>query len=210
MKLLQSKVDLREEGQPPQLVSIKELEDSLHFHYLPQLSFKDPIQEVHLLEEGLRQAKLGQVLPEYLHNGQKWKKEIEEGFIPQVSVRWIDPEVGYGLFVEEDLEEGTFVGEYIGEVRKNDDHLFVSNYLHVYPLCDEIGRNFVIDAHKGSLTRFINHSYTPHLRATYAYVEGVYHMILVTLHPIFKGTQLTFNYGKNYWYYRSQPKELYP
>lgn len=206
--LKESKINLWEEGQPPQLVSIKELEDSLHFHYLPQLSFKDPMEEMHLLEEGLKQAKMGEVLPEHSSNGQKWKREIEEGFIPKVSVRWIGPEVGYGLFLEEDLAEGVFVGEYIGEVRKNNDHLVVSNYLYTYPLLDDIGRNFVIDAHQGCLTRFINHSYTPQLRATYAYVDGLYHMILVTLHPISKGTQLTFNYGKNYWYYRSPPKVL--
>lgn len=193
-----------QEDQKFKEVSIKELERSLSFEYLPSLIFQNSALQQHLFE----QAKEREIRPLHLENGARFKKEIEESYIAPVSVRWIDPEIGFGLFAEVDLEEGTYIGEYVGEVRPNNNHLFLSDYLYSYPILDEIGRNYVIDAHKGCLTRFINHSYQPNLDSPYAFVDGFYHMILLANRPIKKGEQLSFNYGKNYWAIRTQPKEL--
>lgn len=201
-------VDLWEEGHAPRKVSIADLARYVNFEHLQKLSFKNPMLRRHLLDRGLEQFKAGSILPTHLEMGQKWKTKIEEGVIPKVSLRWINSTAGFGLFAEEDLEEGTFVGEYVGEVRENNDHLRLSDYLYAYPLLDELGRNFVIDAQKGSLTRFINHSYHPNLFPTYAYVDGLYHMILITDRPIHRGTQLSYNYGRKYWAIRQSPEEL--
>jgi len=209
MELLQErKLNLWEENAQAKAVSIEELESYLDFQYLPSLKFKTIPLQKQLLEEGLLKRRNNEVLPEHLENGIRYKKEIEESRIAPASVRWVDAEVGYGLFAEEDLDERAFIGEYVGVVRLNNNHLFKSNYLYSYPILDEIGRNFVIDAHKGCLTRFTNHSYEPNLRSPYAFVNGFYHMILLANRPIKKGEQLFFNYGKNYWAIRSKPKEL--
>jgi len=204
MKASRQNVSFWKKDQSQKLISLEDLAQDLSFEYHRKLFFKNEKLEQALINQGLST----QVDPKHLENGQKWKREIEEGFIPSVSVRFVEENVGYGLFAEEDLLEGAFLGEYVGEVRKNDDHFFISDYLYTYPLCDEIGRNFVIDAIKGTLTRFVNHSFAPNLVAQYAFVDGVYHMILITLKPIVRGEQLMFNYGKKYWYVREAPKAL--
>ena len=70
---------------------------------------------------------------------------------------------------------------------------------------DEDGINYVIDATNGNLTRFINHSYNPNLQPMYAFIEGFYHLIFLTIKPIKNGEQLAYNYGNNYWYLRGKP-----
>lgn len=191
-----------------QSYTIQELEKKFHFSYLSTIDFKDPKIKQILQEQGNRRFIEGNVSEQYIAQGKRWKEHIKQGFLAPSHIRLVDEDVGYGLFAQEDLPEGSFVGEYAGIVRENNDHTWISNYLYSYPLLDEIGRNYVIDAHSGSLTRFINHSYKPNLQATYGFVDGFFHMILLTILPIKKGTQFTYNYGKNYWYIRSQPKEL--
>jgi SET domain-containing protein len=66
----------------------------------------------------------------------------------------------------------------------------------------------VIDATKGNLTRFINHSIHPNLKPIHVFYEGFYHLIFLALRRIEKGTQLSYDYGKNYWYIREKPVEL--
>jgi uncharacterized protein len=73
---------------------------------------------------------------------------------------------------------------------------------------DSLGRSFVIDATQGNLTRFINHSFTPNLRPVHVYYAGFYHLIFLAMQRIEKGTQLSYSYGKNYWYLRGKPAEL--
>ncbi|NGX40089.1 MAG: hypothetical protein KR126chlam1_01429 [Chlamydiae bacterium] len=204
----QCKFALWREGGEKHHLTTAQLEDKLGFTCLSELSFQSPDLKTHLLQEGKKRAETKEIDPLHLELGDKWQNQIEEGTLPSVSIRWIDQQVEYGLFAEETLEVGTFAGEYVGLVRKNNDHLSLSNYLYAYPICDEIGRNYVIDAAAGSLIRFINHSYKPNLAPHYAFVDGLYHMILLVIAPIKKGEQLTYNYGKNYWYVRSPPKEF--
>ena len=123
-------------------------------------------------------------------------------------MRWIDEDVGYGLYAEEAIEAGEYVGEYTGTVRRNDRRYFepLNNYCYEYPVLDEIGRSFVIDATRGNATRFINHSFDPNLKPIHVFVEGFYHLIFIAIKRIEKGYQLAYDYGVNYWYVRNPPK----
>ncbi len=118
--------------------------------------------------------------------------------------------MGYGLFAEEEIPESFFVGEYTGIVRENNRRYFepLNNYCYEYPIPDSIGRSFVIDATHGNLTRFINHSFQPNLKAGYAFLDGFYHCIFIAIRSIAKGSQLTYNYGQTYWYIRTPPKDI--
>jgi hypothetical protein len=142
-----------------------------------------------------------------LELGKKFIDKINAAYIPQVSVRWISDKVGYGLFAEETIARESYVGEYTGVVRKNDRRYFepLNNYCYEYPVDDEIGRSFVIDATQGNLTRFINHSKSPNLRPIHVFYEGYYHLIFIALRQIEKGQELSFNYGESYWYLRAPP-----
>ncbi len=185
--------------------TLSELESLLNFHYLPHLKVNP---EEKILEKGIEKWEKGAVLPEHILNGILCKDEILSAFLPQASVRWCNDQIGWGLFAEEDLDEGVFAGEYTGYVRKNDEHHCLNNYLYRYPVPDSIGRDYVIDATTGNLMRFVNHSSKPNLKTQYAFLDGFYHLIFLTLRPIKQGEQFAFDYGQNYWYVRSTPKEL--
>lgn len=187
--------------------TIAQLESLLNFKFLPRISFESETEELLVKQKGLDKLKGEGVSAQALELGSRYIDEIESGYIPHVSVRQIDAKVGHGLFAEEEIAAGVYVGEYTGIVRKNDRRYMqpLNDYCYEYPVPDEIGRHFVIDATQGNLTRFINHSYTPNLQPIHVFYDGFYHLIFLSLMPIAKGTQLSYNYGKNYWYLRSLP-----
>lgn len=119
-------------------------------------------------------------------------------------------DVGYGLYAEQAIEKDSYLGEYTGIVRKNDRRYLepLNNYCYEYPIQDEIGRNYVIDATSGNATRFINHSSSPNLKPVYAFIDGFYHLIFLALDRIERGTQLSYDYGTNYWYLRNPPLSI--
>lgn len=174
------------------------------------LAFETPEARAEILAGGIAKWKRGEISNEAIELGARFIHHIETAFIRSVSVRWINDEVGQGLFVEEDLEAGSYVGEYTGVVRKNDRRYFepLNNYCYEYPVPDDIGRSYVIDATQGNLTRFINHSFTPNLKPMHVFYEGFYHLIFLALERIEKGRQLSYDYGKNYWYIRKAPQVL--
>lgn len=184
--------------------SIQDLEERLRFKYLPQIGFETPIAQQEIRIKGLEK----QHTREALELGRHFIQKIEAAYIPRVSIRWINTHAGYGLFAEEDLAEGSYAGEYTGIVRKNDRRYFepLNNYCYEYPVPDEIGRSFIIDATRGNFTRFMNHSFNPNLKPIHVFYDGFYHLIFLALRLIKKGDQLTYNYGQSYWYIREPPQ----
>jgi len=187
--------------------SIQDLEKHLRFKYLPQINFETPIDQKEVRMKGLEKQNNHQITPEAIELGSRFIQKIEKGYIPHVSIRWINDHASYGLFAEEDLAQGSYAGEYTGIVRKNDRRYFepLNNYCYEYPVLDEIGRSFIIDATQGSFTRFMNHSFNPNLKPVHVFYDGFYHLIFLALCPIKKGAQLTYNYGQSYWYIREPP-----
>jgi len=122
---------------------------------------------------------------------------------------FVSDEVGHGLFADADFEEGTFVGEYVGLVREQSVLNRVSDYAFRYPILDELGRFLEVDAeYHGNHTRLINHSSRPNLNVKTAFVDGLFHVILITNRPIGRGEQFAYDYGKNYWLVRGAAQEL--
>lgn len=174
---------------------------------MKNLMFQDEKLFHSLQEMGIKKQEAGEVLQEHLEYGKQFKHQIEQGVLAKASVRFCGDKIGWGLFAEEALKKGAFVGEYTGRVRKNDDHLSVNNYLYEYPIPDYIGRSHVIDATEGNLIRFVNHKTDANLKPVYAFVEGIYHLILLAKRDVAVGEELTYDYGKSYWYVRSPPIE---
>lgn len=187
--------------------SVEELEKSLKFKFLPQIAFETPQDQADVLAKGMEKWKNNEVSSEALELGSRFISQIEQSYIPHVTVRWINDAVEYGLFAEEPLLEGGYAGEYTGIVRRNDRRYLepMNNYCYEYPVPDEIGRSFVIDATQGHLTRFMNHSFSPNLKPVHVFYQGFYHLIFLALKPVQKGEQLTYNYGQTYWYLRGPP-----
>lgn len=182
----------------------------LEFKYLPHISFKNKKERLNILTRGLEELRKGNVPEFVLELGKKYRNEIESAYCPNVAVRFISERVGHGVFAEETLKEGLYIGEYTGIVREHRRVYFapLNNYCYEYPVPDGIGKNYVIDATQGNFTRFINHSYEPNLKPVYAFFDGFYHLIFISLREIQKGEQLCYDYGRHYWVIRSVPEEL--
>ncbi|MGB7978809.1 MAG: SET domain-containing protein-lysine N-methyltransferase [Chlamydiales bacterium] len=177
---------------------------------LPQIDFQSEEERRDILERGLELMRQGKIPENAIQRGVRYRKKILSGFCPKVSIRFINERVGQGVFAEEVLKARSYVGEYTGVVRENVRIYFVplNNYCYEYPVPDEMGRSFVIDATEGNFTRYINHSYRPNLKPLYAFLDGFYHLIFIALRQIEIGEQLCYDYGRNYWIIRPGPEEL--
>ncbi|MBS0620856.1 MAG: SET domain-containing protein-lysine N-methyltransferase [Verrucomicrobia bacterium] len=160
---------------------------------------------------GLEALERGQVSEEALRLGKEYRKEIEEGYLPKVLTRRVEEIAGDGLFADEEIAEGAYVGEYTGVLRRNDLRRYfepLNPYCYQYPLLDELGKNLVIDAKRGNATRLINHSDTPNLKPLFAFLDGYYRLIFLALRRIERGEQLFYDYGKSYWFVRPVPVKI--
>ena len=192
--------------------TLEELKEKLHFTYLSQIAFETPLDLKEIRQRGFDARKQNRVDIETEKFEIQFKEKITSRYTANVSIGWINETIGYGVFAEEELPKGSYVGEYTGIIRKNDlRRCFepLNNYCVTYPIVDELGKNFFLDGKDfGNVTRFINHSYTPNLRFYNVFDEGFYHRIFLTERHIKKGEQLLFNYGKGYWNARTAPLEI--
>ncbi len=174
---------------------------------MQQLSFENPEE---IKRRGMELLKRKKVPKRALQLGEKYRSQIESGYTPKLCVKWISEQIGYGAFAEEKIGKNSYVGEYVGIVRENVRVYFapLNNYCYEYPVPDHLGRNYVIDATKGNICRFINHSNQPNLKPYYAFFDGFFHLIFIALRKIEKQEQLTYDYGPSYWYVRTPPEVL--
>ena len=152
--------------------TIEELERKLGFKHLVRNIFEDR-------EEVYRRGLETEVDLKQKELGKRYIDRIESAYMPKVSIHDLGKKVGYGLFAEERIIDGAYVGEYTGLVRKNDRRYCtpMNNYCYEYPILDELDRSYVIDATDGNLTRFINHSYHTNLKPLHVYYKGYFNLI---------------------------------
>lgn len=132
--------------------------------------------------------------------GVYFRKEILSYLLPEVSVRWIDDRMGWGVFAERNFKAMEFIAEYTGIVRKRKRSDRTNAYCFEY-----FPDPYVIDAQdQGGLARYINHSDAPNLLSAPAWIDGVLHIVLYTKDPIPKNTQLCYDYGPDYWKHRKK------
>lgn len=124
-------------------------------------------------------------------------------------LKWINAFVGYGVFAGKTLPPLTFVGQYVGIVRRRS---FLRDRRNDYIFGYNIGPShtpYIIDASEwGNMTRFLNHSDTPNLTSHWVIYEGVGRVLFFTKKAIKQHEQLTYDYGPLYWKRRSAPLEL--
>lgn len=182
-------------------LTLQELEEKVHFHYLKSLDF--PTDQI--IEKVLKQSKKAMkrkdlsIRERWL--GVRFQKEISEDYEPNFSIRWIDEVLRYGVFAEADIAVGAYIGEYTGLVRKRRKRVDRKNdYCFEYTIGDWVYNPFIIDAKdQGNFTRFINHSEDPNVESLSVYVEELMHIIFVALKPIKKDAQLCYHYGDIFW-----------
>lgn len=133
--------------------------------------------------------------------GMRFRKELSEGYVRDTTIAWIDDVFGYGLFSNENVFPGEYVGEYTGLVRGlNRFKRDYNEYCFHYPTRFFSWKYTIIDSlNAGNELRYVNHSETPNLQPVCLYDRGLLHQCFLALTPIRKGMQLTFNYGKDFW-----------
>ncbi|XP_028756487.1 histone-lysine N-methyltransferase ASHH3 isoform X2 [Neltuma alba] len=112
---------------------------------------------------------------------------------------------GSGIVADEDIEQGEFVIEYVGEGDQRSIIIFIfaSKYLlwnmkhrgeTNFYLC-EINRDMVIDAtFKGNKSRYINHSCCPNTEMQKWIIDGETRIGIFATRDIKKGEHLTYDY----------------
>jgi hypothetical protein len=171
------------------------------FDYLDEPIFESKHVFDSILEK-TAQAKSSDLIPgEKIWMGIYFNKEVQKGFRQKIVLRWIDEQIGFGIFAAQKIPSCTFIGEYTGVIKEVDAKATKDNYYCVkYTTWDIRRRKFTIDAQKsGNFTRFINHSVTPNLGLQSIYWCGLPRMVLVSLQEIEEGAQLTFDYGNLFW-----------
>jgi len=139
----------------------------------------------------------------------QYQTKIASGYFIDVVIEWIDDVLQYGVFADRDINTGEYVGEYVGtvhQVYRLRPHF--NEYCLHYPLFPSF-RYFLTDCKfEGNESRFLNHSFEPNLELKVAAENGLLHCIFFSNQKIAAGSQLTFNYGEDYWSRRGNPQEI--
>jgi len=194
------KLQLKDSSKPT-LISVKKFEELFNLIYRPFLTFltyEDLSKVIHNLPYFFRfQWLFGRRDELETLYGEK----LERHLMVKTFIKFIDPVMEYGLFADMDLPAKTFIGEYTGFVREIDKHNpELNGYCFHYPTKLFSYRYYVIDAfQEGNELRFINHSKTPNLQPLWLLDKGLLHLVFIANQWIPKGSELTFNYGKDYW-----------
>ncbi|MEM8629378.1 MAG: SET domain-containing protein-lysine N-methyltransferase [Chlamydiota bacterium] len=133
--------------------------------------------------------------------GYLFREELLGKRLPPVSIHWIHHDLGFGLFAEQPLSKYTFIGEYVGEVRRRKRRLDQENsYAFAYAIEDYGDTPYTIDAkYHGNQTRFVNHQEEGNCEACLVLYKEIMHVVLRTKKAVEAGEQLTYDYGAEYW-----------
>lgn len=186
--------------------SLKEFGDELSFSYLNHLVFDDPnylyksAYKVRKMMKSPSLSKEARWLEAY------YGEECDQYRESHICLKYIHPLIGHGVFAQQDISAYSLVGEYTGTVRKRQSRRDRDNsYIFSYVNCGK-HTPYIIDAEKnGNFTRFINHSEKPNLYSKWIMKDSICHIVLIANQPISKGSQLTYDYGPQYWKHRPKP-----
>lgn len=180
-----------------------------NFTYLSHPVFENKEAFEKILRQVERAKKEDKIPAEKIWMGIYFDKEVCNGVHPPISIRFVDSEIGYGVFAEKKIPACTFVGEYVGLIQeKKPKQLQKKQYCLRYTIWGG-KKNFTLDAENtGNFTRFINHSEKPNLCLQSIYWRGIPRMIFVTMREVREGAQLTFDYGPLFWKESSQTQKF--
>ncbi len=186
-----------------------EFESFFHLHYLSRLKFSSYPFMKKVIKNCPYLLRNKVTAESNLELGAFYRSFLAAGYIADISIRWIDPSYGYGLFAETPLTKGTYIGEYTGLVRQlhrlKPDH---NAYCFHYPTRLWSLKYLIIDAlTEGNELRFANHSDDPSMEPACLVDRGLLHLVFFAKKEVRAGEQLTFDYGQDYWKKRKKYHE---
>jgi len=144
----------------------------------------------------------------------KYEKDVLEKKLAPMYLKWISPEVGYGIFAANNIAPGDFIGVYAGQLRAvrsgNDKNPEDLDYAWYYTIDTHDGKKLIVDGkHRGNELRFINHATLPNTKRIDVIVGDRFYVCYVAQQSIPKNTQLTVSYGDGYWSTRNIDPKLF-
>jgi len=184
----------------PRRLTLAQFERATGLRYLEHLAFTSKT-----LYEKVRQLSIRALEREKISKRAEWlgicyRNQIFHGAVNTISVRWSGKRLGYAVYAEQTFEEGEFIGEYTGLVRRA-PILFsgVNEYCFRYPLYRTGFFFYTIDAkEQGNEISFINHSSLPNCESVVTFNNDLLHLCIRTVKTVPSGEQLTFDYGNGF------------
>uniref|UniRef100_A0A667XGT3 Euchromatic histone-lysine N-methyltransferase 1a n=1 Tax=Myripristis murdjan TaxID=586833 RepID=A0A667XGT3_9TELE len=117
--------------------------------------------------------------------------------------------MGWGVRAMQDIPQGTFICEYVGEIISDGEADKRENDSFLFTLDNKVGDVHCIDARLfGNIGRFINHLCEPNLLAVRVFTMHqdlrFPRIALFSSRPIKAGDQIGFDYGDHYWRIKSK------
>lgn len=206
-------IKLQQKGEMfPSSYALDTFEQKMGIRYITSLEFIKPSLYAKIIKKCARALKKKQ-----LEESQKWlgfyyAQEISNPPSLDLAISWRGDLLGYGVVTYQPITKQTFVGEYVGVVRKKRLFGELKNaYCFDYPILLQEEPIYVIDAALyGNYTRYINHKTEGNLNTICAFSGGVMHILLYANQNIPAGAELFYDYGENYWRHRKSPIEVVP
>lgn len=198
------------EGTTLSIHSPQDFETIFCLRYTPGIVFQDYKTQTVIAKRTEKALVKQWITPRQKWLGHYYKAGICGTISLDLTIAWIDEEVGFGVWTNRAISAGTFVGEYAGVLRKRKLWKRWHNlYCFDYTIGERKSSSYVIDAQDcGNHTRFINHSFTPNLQPVSVYCGAMIRVIVHAKEKIPAGTQLCYDYGDDYWAKRGVPKEF--
>ena len=191
------------------LLTVKEFEAFFQLKFSPGLDFLDLSLLGKIRKKTIALQNKNRLTRDQLWMGAYFKREILSLSMPSVTLKWVSPDIGWGVFARTAIKKMTFIGEYGGKVRKRTKEDTKNGYCFEYIFAEKDTSSYIIDAQdQGGIVRYINHSSAPNLLSALATVDGITHVILIAKETISAGSQLLYDYGDDYWKFRCPPKPL--
>ena len=190
--------------------TVEEFQAATGVIYLPALEFQDQETFEAVRKKCARAIKKKSVGAQSRWLGTLHAQDIRDHSVADVSIRWIDETFGYGLFAEQNIPAGQYIGEYTGLVRKCNLIIDkINEYCFAYPTNAMSFQKHIIDAHdKGNEMRYANHSDQNNCESMGVLCDQLLHIIIRSIREIPAGSQLTYDYSGFYWL--SKPRRPVP
>ncbi|XP_044029191.1 histone-lysine N-methyltransferase EHMT1 isoform X2 [Siniperca chuatsi] len=116
---------------------------------------------------------------------------------------------GWGVRALQDIPQGTFICEYVGEIISEAEAEMRQNDAYLFSLDDKPQDLYCIDARfYGNISRFLNHMCEPNLFACRVFTTHqdlrFPHIAFFASENIMAGEELGFNYGNHFWEVKSK------
>ncbi|XP_062867153.1 histone-lysine N-methyltransferase EHMT1 isoform X2 [Trichomycterus rosablanca] len=112
--------------------------------------------------------------------------------------------MGWGVRTLQDIPQGTFVCEYVGEIISDAEADVRENDSYLFSLDSKVGDMYCIDARfYGNISRFINHHCEPNLFPCRVFTSHqdlrFPHIAFFACKNVSAGDELGFDYGEHFW-----------